>query len=98
MRVKMKHPPPTDYYNLFVIGVIWMALGIFAVFRGEPSISVFFIIGIVFTGIGWAHKKDWKKNRRTWKDLEPIEQKVKTWIIIILGVLALAGLVFFLLQ
>jgi drug/metabolite transporter (DMT)-like permease len=98
MRNKMKHKTPTDYYNLFVIGLIWMAFGALSFIFYENSMSFFFILGLAFAVSGLVHKDKWKKNRRTWKDLTPAEQKLKTWIIIILGVLALAGLVVFLLR
>ena len=49
-------------------------------------------MGLVFLGIGLANKDKWKK-RKTWADLPATDKKIKTTLIIILGILCLAGLV-----
>ena len=89
--VRKQKKRPTDYYNLFVIGIIWTAFGI--VLRGQ--MYFFFILGLVFMGIGLAHKKEWKKNRVRWEDLTPRERKFKTWLIVVLVILVLVGAVAF---
>jgi len=82
---------PTDYYSLFTIGIIWFIIGI------PLENSILSILGLVFMITGLIHKKDWKKNHRKWKDLDKIEKKISTIIMIILGILVLAGLVVLLL-
>tara|TARA_Y100000034_G_C6902291_1_gene417587 strand:- start:2697 stop:3053 length:357 start_codon:yes stop_codon:yes gene_type:complete len=89
-RMKKNHKP--DYYNFFVIGTAWTLIGI--VFREN---SFFFIMGLVFMAIGLAHKKDWKKNHRTWKQLSNQEKKLKVWLIWGLIILMIIGLVVLLL-
>ncbi|MBW2965446.1 hypothetical protein KY363_08365 [Candidatus Woesearchaeota archaeon] len=96
MRKRMKHAPPTDYYSFFVIGIIWMIFGIFSMFRyHEDNFNFFLLLGVVFAAIGISHKKDWKKNRRTWDKLSKEEKQFKFWTIVILGILVLAGLIIF---
>ena len=85
---KRKHEP--DYYNFFIIGIIWTAFGI--IFK---EMSFFFIIGLVFLALGLVNKDKWKKNRKTWNKLTKSERKVRIWVITILGLLCLVGLVLF---
>ncbi len=85
---KKHYNRPADYYNLFIMGIIFTGAGI-AVMQ-NPGM---WILGIVFMVVGLANKDKWKKNRRTWKDLPKGERKLVMWLTIILGVLALAGLV-----
>ena len=86
-----KHKP--DYYSLFTIGIIWVAIGI------PLKNYVLLIMGIIFLIVGLVNKKKWKTNRRTWNDLNSKEKKIKLIAITILGVLVFLGLVvFFLVQ
>lgn len=87
-RKNIKRPP--DYYNLFMIGLMWVVLGIPFAFDGS---YVFIAVGIVFSAIGLANKSKWKENRRTWKDLTPKEKSIKRIVIIFLGAFVLAGLI-----
>ena len=82
---------PLDYYNLFIIGIIWLPFGIIM------KNSFFFIMGLVLMGLGLAHKDKWKANRRRWKDLGKKERNVVMWITVILTLLLVAGVVAFLL-
>lgn len=89
---KAKRPP--DYYNLFMIGLVWFALGIPFAMDG----SYFFLaMGIIFGGIGLANKDKWESNRKRWSDLAPEERKIKKIIMVALGALILAGMIAFLL-
>jgi hypothetical protein len=87
----------TDYYNLFIMGVIWLPFGILMSMRyGDSSIgNIFIILGIIYTGIGLAHRKEWKKNHRTWKQLTEKERKWKIWAITILTITLIAGITTF---
>ena len=92
MRKQKKRP--TDYYNLFIMGIIWTAFGVVM----EGQMYFFILIGLVFMAIGITHKKEWKKNRVRWKDLNKKERKFKKGLMIILGILVLVGLVLFFLS
>ena len=95
-----KKKRPTDYYNFFIMGLTWFPLGIvFMTTIEDNSVgSFFFILGLVYMAIGLSHKKEWKKNHEAnkWENLSKQEQKIKMWIIIILGLSVLAGIVAFL--
>ena len=95
-----KKQRPTDYYTFFIMGITWFPLGlIFMVTMEERDMGIFFLIlGLAYLAIGLSHKKDWGKNHEAnkWKNLTKQEQKIKIWIIVILGLLVLAGLVAFL--
>ena len=84
---------PIDYYNWFIIGIVWIAIEIIWIKEN----AFFFIMGLVFLAISLIHHKDWKKNREAnkWKNLSKTERKIKLWVIILLGILVLAGLVAF---
>jgi len=83
-----------DYYNIFIIGLIWLAIGVIGIFSGN---NVFFIIGLVFALIGWAHRKEWKQNRKSWMNMENRERRIIAIIMIVLLIIVLAGIVLFLL-
>ena len=89
MKKKKKHK--TDYYYFFIIGIIWFGVGM------PLDNSVLTILGAVFMVIGLVHKKDWKKNHRTWVQLSKEERKWKMWLIIGLVVLVVLTFVAFLL-
>lgn len=78
---------PIDYYSFFIIGIIWTAAGIPL---GNYALSV---MGIIFMIIGLANKNKWKKNRVHWNDLTKEEKKWRMILIVLLGVLVLAGFV-----
>ncbi len=89
--IAKKNKRPTDYYALFMIGLIWCGAGIpMAVSSKNYALPA---MGFIFMIIGLANRKKWKENRRTWDQLDKKERKSKLIIIIILGALILAGLV-----
>jgi len=82
-RKKEKHQP--DYYTFFIMGITWLAIGLPL---KNPGL---WVMGIIFLVIGLVNRDKWK-DRRTWSGLTPVERNMKLAAIIILGVLALAGL------
>ncbi|MFH1522707.1 MAG: hypothetical protein ABIE43_02705 [Patescibacteria group bacterium] len=82
IKKKGKHEP--DYRTFFIMGIIWLPLGIAT---DNPS---FWAMGLIFIAIGLANKSKWRK--QTWHDLTPGEKNFKIWIMAILGILVLAGL------
>ena len=91
--LKKKYKTPTDYYSLFIMGIIWIPLGI------PLKNYALSGMGLVFMIIGLVNKKKWNKKKRTWKDLSKEEKKVQKIILIMLSVFLLIGIIaFFLLQ
>ncbi|MBU2638955.1 MAG: hypothetical protein KJ955_08330 [Nanoarchaeota archaeon] len=87
IRKKQKFGP--DYYAFFIMGIIWLAFGI-------PSKNFALVgMGFVFAIWGIAHKKEWKKNHKSWSQLTETEKKFKMWTLIVLSILVVAGLVAF---
>jgi len=86
---RKKYKARTDYYSLFMIGIVWIAIGV--------PLKNFFLwgLGLVFMIAGLAHKNEWKKGHKTWKQLSKKEQKMKMTIMIILGVVLLVGVLLF---
>ena len=71
---------PVDYYTFFIIGIIWLPFGIAT---GNTSL---WMLGLIFTIIGLAHRSEWKKNRVRWCDLTEEEKRFKRIIIIALTI------------
>ncbi|MDD5071918.1 MAG: hypothetical protein PHQ42_04255 [Patescibacteria group bacterium] len=82
---------PPDYYAFFIMGIIWLACGL------PLKNYALSAMGAIFTIIGLANKDKWEENRQRWGDLTPEEKKWKIILIIISGLLVLAGLAAFLL-
>ena len=55
-RVRSGRKKPTDYYGLFIGGIIWLLFGI------AMESAIFLAGGVILLLIGLAHKKEWKKN------------------------------------
>ena len=66
---KGKHEP--DYRTFFTMGVIWLIFGIPMMIQDKGN-ATFFILGLVFTIIGLAHKDKWKKQVPLTKDKEKL--------------------------
>ena len=78
---------PVDYYTFFIIGIIWLPFGIAT---GNTSL---WMLGLIFTVIGLAHRSEWKKNRVRWCDLTEEEKRFKRIIIIALTIVFVLGIV-----
>ncbi len=88
---KKKFNRLTDFRVFFIIGIIWIPLGI------STENYIFSIIGIVFTLVGILHKDKWQKNV-PWSQMEPRDKKIKLAIIISVSLLLITGIVLFLLK
>lgn len=82
-----KNTHTINYYNLFIIGIIWMIIGI------PTKNSALSIVGIVLVITGLVHRKDWKKNKKNWKYMNKKEKKFYIWILIILLLIFIMGIV-----
>jgi len=93
----------TDYHAFFIMGIIWLIIGIPLMFSSNSS--ALFILGLIFTAVGLMHHKEWKKNIKErkghWKKMSKKEKKrhmTLRWImfaLLLLGVIVLAILYFF---
>ena len=78
-----------DYQSLFIMGVIWLAVGILL------DNSVLWILGIVFFVIGLANKDKWKKNRTDWKKTTKKQKNILYIATAMLFLLLVAGIIVF---
>jgi hypothetical protein len=83
-----KHEP--DYYTFFIMGIIWLAVGI------PLDNSALFIMGLVFMAVGLANKNKWKKKQKTWSKMNKKERKIMVILILIGLVLLVLGMITFL--
>jgi len=86
----------TDYYNLFLMGIIWLPFGVIMSIINENDVVgfIFITIGLIYTVVGLSHKKDWKKNGLTWSKMSAKERNSKIVVLIFLSVLVLIGFLF----
>lgn len=68
----------TNYYALFIMGMIWLAVGIPL---GNYALSV---MGFIFMLLGLAHRTEWKQNQEKHAMLRPGEDKVMLIIMLVL--------------
>jgi hypothetical protein len=59
---KVRHE--TDYYTLFVMGVIWVIIGAPFVFIYGFEFNALFALGLVFLIAGLANRDKWKKQKK----------------------------------
>jgi cell division protein FtsW (lipid II flippase) len=86
---------PTDYHNLFVIGIIWVGAGIpLGITSNNYGL---FIIGLVLMAVGLLHRKEWKKNiadrKKKWEKMGKEDRKRLMWFKWILMGILLLGLI-----
>ena len=78
-----------DYYSLFIMGVIWLVVGVLL------NNSILWILGIVFFVIGLANKDKWKKNRTDWKKITKKQKNILYIATAMLFLLLVAGIIVF---
>ncbi len=83
---KQKNHKP-DYYTLFILGILWLPIGI-----SMENYALFFM-GLAFLIAGILNKDKWRKPEENWKNLTENEKKLKILLLIILGLLLISGLV-----
>ena len=83
---KKKYEP--DYYTFFIIGLVWLPLGI------ATGNSTFWILGAVFFIIGLANQRKWKK-KKAWNKLTKKEKRLILLSILIGLLLLILGMVFY---
>lgn len=88
MKGKEKHKP--DYYGFFLLGAVWLLIGI--VLRDQPLI----VLGTIFTATGLWNRNKWREDKRKWEDLNKEEKKIKITILVLFFILFFIGLVFYL--
>ena len=65
MRLKNGKVRETDYRSLFWLGIFFLGLYIVSgFFMDTSSLTVFFILGIIYTIMGVAHRGSWGKERK----------------------------------
>jgi hypothetical protein len=78
------------------MGIIWLIIGVPLGFSSKNY--GFLLLGLIFTIVGLANKKKWKENHRTWKQLTKEERRIKTFLIVVLGIFFVAGLLVYLIN
>ena len=91
VRNKKKGDLSTNYRTLFIIGIVWLPIGIATKNPGLWGVGLtFFIAGLV-------NKDKWEEER-TWSDLSSSERRTKLLLIGGLMLLLLAGIVAFMVE
>ncbi len=88
--ISRKYQIQPNFFSFFVIGLIWLPLGL--VLRNHFLV----IMGAAFLITGLINHKKWQ-TRIKWSELPEPVKRMKIFIVIFLAVLVFAGLAFFLL-
>ena len=86
----------TDYYAFFITGIIWIPFGLIMFIQDRTSSlgTIFVVLGVIYAGIGLAHKKEWKKNHVPFNKLQSKKKKLIIIATLLLGILVfLTGLI-----
>jgi hypothetical protein len=84
-----------DYYIFFIMGIVWMIVGILCMVLHDYMFGTIFVLGLIFSMFGLANKKKWKKDRLTWKKMSKDEKRMRIVTISALGVLVVLCLLLF---
>ncbi len=88
---KQKKKTPTDYYALFMMGIIWFVIGL------PTGIFALWGLGLVFMTAGLVNKNKWKKNRTSWKKMSKGQRKLMIALIIAGFIAFIAGIICYIL-
>jgi len=90
LRYMGKEKKRPDYYSFFVMGFIWLAIGI------PLQNNALMLLGAVFAVVGLANIDKWDKTKRTpWKKMKDKDKKLRIIILTVLGAFILAGIILF---
>jgi ABC-type antimicrobial peptide transport system permease subunit len=87
--------PPTDYKQLFTMGVIFVGAGLpIWIAAGMP---VLFLVGLVFMGAAGFNRDKWEENAEAnkWENLTEEQRAGKKMLMLTLAGTAILGLVVF---
>ena len=87
LRKQQKKPP--NYRALFILGLVFLPLGISTDNYGFMAVSALFMI------IGLANRKKWDKPKK-WSELSYTERRLKITLLIVLSLLLIFGMITFL--
>jgi len=88
LKQKQKHRP--DYYTFFIMGIIWLPVGI-AIKNYGLALG-----GLILMIFGLLKKDEWKLKQRNWNKMNSYQKKILILIRIFLGLLVLVGIIFML--
>lgn len=71
-----KKKRPVDYFGIFIMGVIWLIIGV------PLENYALLILGAMFTIVGLAHKGLWDQNKIKWKKLNKKEKATRIKILV----------------
>jgi len=64
-----------DYFDLSVMGIVWIVFGAVMLALGDENMLFFLIIGIASAAAGLSHKEQW--NYMPWKSIPKQERRMK---------------------
>ncbi len=84
--LQKKRKTPTNYKSFFIIGITWIPMGIIM------KNYVFSLLGALFLLYGLLNKSKWKDYPK-WSELPPELKRIKTFTVVILSVILIAGII-----
>jgi hypothetical protein len=86
---KHRKQRPTDYFSIFIMGLLWIVIGL------PTQNYALMSLGITSIIVGLLHKKSWKKNRLKWKHLDDHEKLVQLALMILVMLMLAVFLIFY---
>lgn len=83
---KKKEP---DYYILFIMGIVWLIVGI------PLNNYILFTLGFIYSIVGLIHKDKWKKGVKTWEKLSKKEKRYRIVVILAIVIVIILGMIFY---
>jgi len=87
--VNRKRKVKTDFYGLFVIGILWLVIGV------PLNNFAMIVLGAIFFVVGLVNNRHWKENRKNWKKLKKKHMIMISIIAALSFILLIAGLVIY---
>lgn len=91
MESRKKKKQLFDFYAMFILGIVWLTIGIII------QNKIMMTTGVLFSIFGFSQKKEWDKEINEWHNLERHEKREIIELLIILFLLSLLGIVGYLL-
>jgi amino acid transporter len=93
VRIKYKQPFQPDYRAFFLLGLIWIMIGIINLIQdGSAALGA---LGVILLAIGLGNRDKWRQQKK-WADLPPELRRMKLiFVLVILLVLVLGIAAFF---
>ncbi|MCX6815875.1 MAG: hypothetical protein NT120_03415, partial [Candidatus Aenigmarchaeota archaeon] len=80
---------PADYRMLFVLGIIWIAVGV------HLANYALLVVGLILFVVGLNNKNKWHANRTRWEKITKAEKETTALIMVLIIIVIAIGIAVF---